>query len=688
MSVDLAYHDFFKKAFILSFYYNYLYDICNDRGINKVKTQILFTFIVLIFCVQFFSNPWIDTTLGFKLIQKIEYTLDNELLFRLDNAESARKMKNISFSRDVTTGIIYVGGLGPNNYTSIQAGINAASSGCMVVVYPGLYREHIIIDKEIILSGMDRETTIIDGVGASHVVTCTNNVCIHGFTIQGSGLGTNIAGLLVGDHCRIFDCIIRNNSNGIMLIRVFSNIIYDCFIHDNSVGVLASFYSGHNIFMNCEIQYNSQIGVLLEATTNNCIFEHCVINENMNGVICCGADECSFRNCIISKNTLYGCYLEYAYAFTLQGNSFSDNFYDFTIEGQTINFQHTIDTSNTVNDKPIYYLSQYHNQVVSGIDAGCIILVDSTNITLCDSKSFGVLLSNSSHCTLSNIHTHNCKYGVLFTPGHHIKIIDSYIHDTYIGVYLTSYDFFFHIYSSYNCIKNNRISNNTKGVMLSMHSHSNIVRDNQIEKNIVAGVQLELASHNTLKHNTIQMNERGIYVYSEILLDNHDGSRYNTLTENLITKNMIGVEIRYIPHPACYFSDNNRIYHNAFISNIHQTVDECNNYWNDTYLFEGNYWSDYTGGDADGDGIGDTPYTIPGADNRDHYPLMYPYLLGDMNVDGVVTFDDIDPWVLACNNPIAYQNQYRIRALLHGDCNHDGHINYSDVDFFVQLFGN
>jgi parallel beta-helix repeat protein len=191
-------------------------------------------------------------------------------------------------------------------------------------------------------------------------------------------------------------------------------------------------------------------------------------------------------------------------------------------------------------------------------------------------------------------------------------------------------------------IVDNRVySNNEFGIILSGSS------DTLVEGNIIyshddlyfgAGIWID-GSGNIVGRNALSQNTVGIGVES--------GSG-NVVIGNNITSNANGI----VYNPGV---SNNLLFLNNFIGNANQVGWYCcqppgTNVWNSpeelTYTYNGNtcrnylgnFWSDYSVSDANGDGIGDTHYSIDS--DKDNYPLISPF----------ENYGNIDPQIIRPSN--------------------------------------
>jgi parallel beta-helix repeat protein len=267
---------------------------------------------------------------------------------------------------------------------------------------------------------------------------------------------------------------------------------------------------------------------------------------------------------------------------------------------------------------------------------------------------------------ISNLTIDNCDIGIyvigngtevsntimagLSVSGSYSKIFDNNITDALAGS--NSYLSTFTVSGSYHDISHNNIANIVGG---ECNGSFNNITENTIQgdidlkgsSNVITGnsfrfLSLTSADSNIIKNNTFS----NLCLYgssNNTIFGNtargpgHYGILMSSGSDNVFCGNYIGdynATSKVSGRPYGYgvdvgsMAENNMFYHNNFMNNYMNLVYSWNagmgniNFWDNG--IEGNYWSDYSGVDANGDGIGDTSYLIYYR-NVDRYPLMAPF---------------------------------------------------------------
>jgi len=346
-------------------------------------------------------------------------------------------------------------------FTSIRDAVEAVVEGGMVYVWEGVYNESVEIEKTLSIIGNGSANTTIDrGGDDGDLVTITaDGVTMSGFTVStGGGFGTAIR--VESSSCHIFANNCSGNTYGIILLAPGTTL------EDN----------------NCSSNQDS--GIYIRSSpkgyAGHVIRNNTCLENGYHGINMWGSDHVTFEGNTCSRNGIYGMRIQKSDESVLTNNSCSwngkygihiyDSYYGtftnnhmlgcgFYLKGilEVWNSQ-SIDTSNTVNGRPLYYSA---NQTGGTIPAGAgqIILANCSSVVVEDQTvahcTAGILLGFSTYTTINNTSCSDSIYGIYLYQSSHNLITNTSCQDNDYAIYVAHY-------SDYNAAHNNSLFSNSK----------------------------------------------------------------------------------------------------------------------------------------------------------------------------------------------------------------------------------
>ncbi|MCS3922952.1 parallel beta-helix repeat protein, partial [Methanococcus voltae PS] len=351
---------------------------------------------------------------------------------------------------------------------------DTAISGSCNITAPGTY----YLTNDINPGELAKSQTIIN-------IFCSNvTLDGKGYTINGN---YNSYGIVVRNNSKFIKNItiknfkIKNlNRFGICVMNTSNSLILNNSII-SAYDSIALMNSSNNTIKNNNISFSTRTAIeAVLGSNNNTIYNNTVSYAHF------GIDIGRTLNNTVINNTLYnaGICVGGDYQGKLNSNI-----------TQWIN--HTI-VNNTVNGKPIYYYKNNNSKKSIPEDAGQVILVNCSNMTLenltINNVSIGIDIGFCSNITIKNITIGNNSMANILTYNlHNSNISNNIINSGRYGISMH--------YSNNNTICNNTISKfSDAGLIVATNCTTNTIENNEFHENIMDCV-LDICFNNTVQSN-------------------------------------------------------------------------------------------------------------------------------------------------------------------------------------------
>lgn len=404
------------------------------------------------------------------------------------------------------------------------------------------------------------------------------------------------------------------------------------------------------------------------------VIEDCLVRDSVNAIVIQSSQELVLRDNFLAVSGL---------GLQVLGTSLQ-------------HYNHVIEPTNSVNGKPVYYFYGISDTNIADLDAGHITLAGARNVVLRGAKidqTDGITVAFSEQVRLEALDisrprgngvtilsspytqvrdspriANSKNAGIAVVLSDHVGVENCGIYANFTGIYANA--------SDYLVVENTAFAAGPVGVHITGASREPLIRKNLFYQSSY-GIKLESALGPTVEACAFWQGDIAVFIdrytrYAQVsrnsivsygygvsnfgsdgIIELNHIARANigiifeeAYQEAFPTGNIVRYNLIYRSYDGFYFgreSRETRIYENLVWNCQRWARDFGQNLW--APQGRGNWYSNYQGTDANGDGIGDSPVNFTGG-GRDPAPLMsrgflsaMPGLLGTMETRTAILTD-------------------------------------------------